>query len=360
MLSLSSHPPTFSALLVAGLALSLPAGLMAGADSPRTASGRPDLTGTYDAATLTPLTRPAGFGNNLYLSREEAEELAEKQRLHVEENAQASNPDREAPPDGGDGSPGPAGNVGGYNDFWIDQGTDVFTIDGKFRTSIIIDPENGQMPPMTPDGQKMMAKLISSFTRRNEGKAWWLDKDGPGPYDNMEQRDNAERCMLGFSGAAPSIPSFYNNYKTIVQTDDYVLILIEMVHDARIVRMNSEHLPAEITNWLGDSIGWWEGDTLVVDTTNFSSKAGGFLGGADKHVVERFSRLDDGNVLYNFTMEDDSTWTAPWTGEYVWRSSEQKLYEYACHEGNYALGNIMRGARLLEEQTLEAEQGGGD
>ena len=239
--------------------------------------------------------------------------------------------------------------------------SDAFEVDGKFRTSVIIDPKNGQFPPMTSAGQKQMAKLISSFSRRNDGTAYWLDQDGPGPYDNMETRDNAERCLLGFSGAAPSIPSLYNNYERIVQSDDYVMILIEMVHDARIVRMNSEHPGPKVTKWLGDSIGWWEDDTLVVDTTNFNGKGSGFLGGSQKtHVVERFTKLADGNVLYNFTMEDDSMWKAPWTGEYLWRTSDQKVYEYACHEGNYSFGNIMRGARILEQDALAAKQSEGD
>ena len=135
-----------------------------------------------------------------------------------------------------------------------------------------------------------------------------------------------------------------------MQTDDHVMILLEMVHDARIVRMNSQHPPAEVRKWLGDSIGWWEGDTLVVDTTNFRPEAAPGRGGSENaHVIERFTRMADGNVLYNFTVEDPTTWTASWTGEYVWRASDDRVFEYACHEGNYALGNIMRGARLLEK-----------
>ena len=361
MLSPTSRCGTLTPVLIVALCLSLPAALAAESDVPRTASGHPDLTGNYDSATLTPLTRPAEFGDNLYLSKEEADKLAEAERLRTEESSSASDPDREAPPEGGDGSPGPSGNVGGYNSFWIDRGTDAFEVDGKFRTSVIIDPKNGQFPPMTPDGQKQMAKLFASFGRQNDGTAFWLDQDGPGPYDNMETRNNAERCLLGFSGAAPSIPSLYNNFKRIVQTNDHVMILIEMVHDARIVRMNSEHPDPVVKKWLGDSIGWWEGDTLVVDTTNFNGKGSGFLGGSQStHVIERFTKLDDGNVLYNFTMEDDSMWTTPWTGEYVWQASDQKVYEYACHEGNYSFGNIMRGARILEQDALAEKQSAGD
>lgn len=321
----------------------------------RTASGKPDLSGTYDGATLTPLTRPKEFGDNLYLTKEQANELAAAEQQRIAESSSSSDPNRDAPPAGGDGSPGAAGNVGGYNSFWIDRGTDAFAVDGKFRTSVIIEPKNGQFPKMTPVGQKRRAELFAGFGRKNEGKAWWLEHEGPGPYDNMEQRNTAERCLLGFSGVAPSIPSLYNNFKRIVQTDNYVMILIEMVHDARVVRMNSTHPSADIRTWLGDSIGWWEGDTLVIDTTNFSEKTAGFLiGSAQTHVVERLTPLDDGNLLYSFTIDDPSQWTAPWTGEYVWRASADRVYEYACHEGNYALGNIMRGARLLERDVLEA------
>ncbi len=367
MLSTRTLNKVLTATLISGLAPFLPAAAMAEDGVPRTASGRPDLSGTYDAATLTPLVRPKAYGDNLYLTKEQADKIAEEARLRMEKSLAASNPDREAPPEGGDGSPGPGGNVGGYNNFWIDRGTEAFDVGGKFRTSIIIDPKNGQVPPMTAAGRASEAEKAADlgFVRGNDGTAWWLEKgDGSGPYDNVEQRNLAERCMLGFSGATPTFPSVYNNFKRIVQTEDHVMILIEMVHDARIVRMKSEghpvaHLPASETTWLGDSIGWWEGDTLVVDSTNFNPAASNLAatkgGSGDLHVVERFTRLEDGNVLYNFTMEDDTVWETPWTGEYVWRASDQKVYEYACHEGNYSLGNIMRGARLLEQEALAAK-----
>ena len=362
----------YAAILATGLTLLFTATVAAEEGLRRTASGRPDLSGTYDGATLTPLVRPAQFGDTTYLTREEADKLAEEEWLNVEKNSQSSDPDRLAPPEGGDGSPGAGGNVGGYNRFWIDPGTKAFSVDAKFPTSIIIDPHNGQFPPMTPEGQKALAALLGRhpiIAHGNDGTAWWIDKEGPGPYDNMEQLHISERCILGFSGAAPPIPGMYNNFKRIVQTDDYVMILIEMVHDARIVRMNSEHLGPQIKHWLGDSVGWWESDTLVVDTTNYSPKgmelrapSGGLIGnivGASTHVVERFSRLDNGDLLYNFTVEDDTMWEAPWTSEYVWRASDEKVYEYACHEGNYAIGNIMRGARLLEKEALKAKKSGG-
>ena len=355
MFTSRSNTKNTPALIVFGLAFSLLATLAQG-EIARTASGHPDLSGNYDAATLTPLTRPEAYGDKLYLTQEEASAIAEAEQLRNHERNLPSDPNREAPPQGGDGSPGAAGNVGGYNNFWIDRGTAAFNVDGKFRTSILIDPKNGQMPARTEQAQAERDRRIAGFRRGNDGTAWWLEVDGPGPYDNMEQRGNAERCLLGFTGAVPTLPSLYNNFKRIVQTEDHVMILIEMVHDARIVRMNSEHQPSTVKKWLGDSIGWWEDDTLVVDTVNFNAQSRQRGSSENVRVIERFTPLENGDLLYRFTVEDDTVWTAPWTGEYVWRTSDQRVYEYACHEGNYALGNIMRGARLLERDAMAAKK----
>jgi len=319
----------------------------------RTANGHPDFSGSYDVATLTPLQRPQEFGDNLFLTREEAARIESEEAAVISSRSQNSEPDREAPPAGGDGSTGGAGNVGGYNTFWIDRGSDAFAVDGRFRTSILIDPPNGRLPPMTEEAARNAAAR-RALRRPNDGTPWWLELDGPGPYDGPESLGISERCILGFTGATPTFPSLYNNYKSIVQTEDHVMILIEMVHDARIVRMNSAHPPASVGKWLGDSIGRWEGDTLVVDTTNFLPQSRPGRGGSQNaHVVERFSRLPDGNLLYRFTVEDDTVWTAPWTGEYVWQASEGRVYEYACHEGNYSMGGTLRGARLLESEAME-------
>ena len=146
------------------------------------------------------------------------------------------------------------------------------------------------------------------------------------------------------------LPVLYNNLKRIVQTPSHIMILVEMVHDARIVRLNSEHVAPEIRKWMGDSIGWWEGNTLVVDTTNFNDTPGFTRATRDLHVVERFTPMDNGALLYQFTVEDPNTWTEPWGGEYPWPASKDVVYEYACHEANYAMGNILRGARLLETE----------
>ena len=349
-----------------------------GADIPRTASGRPDLSGSYDTATVTPLQRPRAFGDRLTLTAEEAAIVASDpdglastfnlapagsdERQAAREEAQRAgfetgDGNREAPPAGGDGSGGAAGNVGGYNTFWIDRGDAAFQINGEIRTSIITDPSNGRQPPRTEANRAAMAARGGSF-RPNSSTAWWLEDDlnATGPYDHPEQRPHAERCLMGFGSTAgpPMLSVLYNNMKRIVQTDDTVMILVEMVHDARIVRMNAEHNPPEIRSWLGDSVGHWEGDTLVVDTTNFTDNPS--LGGASRnlHVVERFSRLDADTLLYGFTVDDPTVWTAPWSGEYPWPASDNKVYEYACHEANYSFGGILRGARVLEQDARDA------
>ncbi|MDX1383048.1 MAG: hypothetical protein R3190_05345 [Thermoanaerobaculia bacterium] len=320
----------------------------------RTASGRPDLSGTYDGATMTPLNRPEELGDQQFMTREEAERrMRENAERRARANAQ-SDPERGAPVLGGGAvKTGGGGGTGGYNDFWLDRGDALFEVDGKFRTSIVYDPPDGRQPPMTPEGQARRDRNFTSFTYVNDGTPSWLDEDGPGPFDGPEELAWAERCILGFSAGPPSVPGAYNNYKTIVQNDDHVVILLEMVHDARIVRLGAgEHEPPEHRKWLGDSIGHWEGDTLVVETTNFREHTGLYGGDENLHLVERFSLLPSGDLLYNFTVDDPTAWTAPWSGEYVWRRSDQKLWEYACHEGNYAMGNALRGARMLEQEEL--------
>jgi hypothetical protein len=316
--------------------------------------------------------RDAKYGDKLFLTREEALAIEEQEREFLAKGAKQSDPNRTAPPAGGAPPVGldqsflefsGAGSVGGYNNFWIDRGSGAFEIDGTFRTSILVEPKNGQMSPLTPAGQKRLAGLMSQF-RRNDGTAYWLDQSGPGPYDNPEQRPHAERCLLGFGsvGGPPMLPVLYNNLKRIVQTPDAVMILVEMNHDVRVVRMNAEHEPPTTRRWLGDSVGRWEGDTLVIDTTNFNDNPGLFIASRDLHVVERFTRLDDKTLWYEFTIEDPSTWSQPMKGEYPWPASDDRVFEYACHEGNYALGNIMRGARLLEADALAKKEkaGSGD
>jgi hypothetical protein len=160
----------------------------------------------------------------------------------------------------------------------------------------------------------------------------------------------SDRCLASYKSAVPSLPSLYNNLQRIVQTEDHVMILNEMVHDARIARFDSEHDPADVRKWLGDSIASWDGDTLVIQTRNFRPQTGLYGGDENLFVEERFTRMDNGDLEYHFRVEDPTAWTAPWAGEYDWKLRDSKVYEYACHEGNYAMGNILRGARLLESE----------
>ena len=249
---------------------------------------------------------------------------------------------------------GGGGTVGGYNLIWINSGDRVLTVDGQMRTSIIVDPVDGHVPAMKPEARKRNASFQARQVSPDaaEGAA-----GGPsGQYDGPEARPLAERCILGFSSTSgpPTLPNyFYNNLKQIVQNRDTIMILNEMVHDVRFIRIGGKHPPAHIKKWLGDSIGRWEGDTLVVETTNFTDKTQFRGSGENLKVTERFTRLDDGNLLYRFTVEDPTTWDRAWTGEYTWNTSTEPIYEYACHEGNYALSGVLKGARLLESEAAK-------
>lgn len=337
--------------------------------APLAGLAKPDFSGTYDVSTLTPLQRPEEFGNNLELTPEQAEEIVARHQEMVAERDRNRGAAKAPPPIGGAppiGAPeelresSGAGNVGGYNNFWVDNGSDVFTVDGKFRTSIIVDPPNGRMPSLTPEA--MQAAMARRSSRRgNDGTAWWVSMPGPGPYDGPESLGISERCILGFTGNTPTFPSLYNNYKRIVQTGDHVMILMEMVHDARIVRMNDTHGSGDVRHWLGDSIGRWEGDTLVIETVNFHPQSNPGYGGSEHaRVTERFTKLPSGDLRYHFTVEDPTVWTAPWSGEYIWRRTDERVFEYACHEGNYSMTGILKGARLLEKEAGAAASDSSD
>src|SRR5581483_3671936 len=238
---------------------------------PRLADGHPDLQGTYDLATLTPVERPAGTTSPVYTDAE-AKKLEQQVAARKEYSSRAIKADRDAPPKGGDGSAGAAGNVGGYNSFWIDSGSEYSIVDGQKRTSIVIDPENGRVPPLTQEARQRATQFRNQAATSDQSAQ--EDDPGfekaPGAYDDPERRPLGERCLMGFGSTSgpPMLPTyFYNNLHQIVQTPDAVMILTEMVHDARVVRMNQPHVPANIRKWNGDSVGHWEGDTLVVDTT---------------------------------------------------------------------------------------------
>jgi hypothetical protein len=328
----------------------------------RTADGHPDLSGMYDVATMTPLQRPAEFGNRRALTKEEAAEMEQYEKQRQENSAAPSSPNREAPPAGGDTSPTHSylealfrfggGVVGGYNTFWISPGDSFAVVNGEKRTSIIIDPPDGHEPQMKAEARGRNAALrATGAVRPDAGES--ADTGPAGAFDGPELRPLSERCLLGFGSTSgpPSLPNYwYNNLKQVVQTEDSLMILNEMVHDARVIRIGGQHLPSSVRNWMGDSVGRWEGDVLVVDTTNFTDKTQFEGSGEYLHVVERFSRLPDGNLLYQFTVDDPTTWDRAWSGEYPWRATAEHLYEYACHEGNYALSNVLSGARQHEKE----------
>jgi hypothetical protein len=238
--------------------------------------------------------------------------------------------------------PPPKGSgVGGYNSFWGDAGERLAMIDGEYRTSWIVDPKDGQLP-YTEKGLALF-ESTREVTRNN--------MDGP------EVRPMAERCIIGFgsTGGPPMLNVMYNNNYQIVQGPDTVMILVEMNHDARIIRMNAEHRSKSVRPWLGDSIGWWEDDTLVVETTNFNPGeslrlyyGSSFYISEDATVTERLTRVSDHELLYEFTVDDPEIYTRPWRAEMVFNATEGPIYEYACHEGNYALPNILGGARQEE------------
>jgi len=314
---------------------------------------------------MTPLERWPGDPPSLTKERAAALEKAESERRNKANEPSA--PDRSAPPVGGDTSQPKSffevlekaggGAVGGYNNFWLNQGSAYIEVGGEIRTSILVDPPDGHVPPYTEAARKRIAAArataASTAAERQDGTA-----QPPGAHDNPEQRPLSERCLLGFGSTAgpPALPDyFYNDLHQIVQTPDHIMILTEMVHDARIVRMNAEHLPTAMRRWMGDSVGHWEADTLVIDTTNFTDKTR-FRGSTEKlHVVERLTRIDDKTLLYRFTIEDPDTWDRPWSGEYTWPATANPIYEYACHEANYALISVLSGARRHEAEQAAAQ-----
>jgi hypothetical protein len=335
---------------------------------PRTPDGKPDLQGNWTNETQTPLERMSQGGTTL---TEEQARAIEKRALDVEEyRDRPSDPNRPAPPKGGEAgrlaAPGEqsfieriseaaGGAVGGYNGFWLDPGLNVIRVDGVARSSIIIDPPNGRLPGLTDEGKKRLAEIGARSRKYGE-------------FDHPEMRPLSDRCLLSFGSNAgpPMLPNyFYNNNYTIVQTPDHIMIMAEMVHDVRIIRMNAKtHINPRNQTWLGDSIGRWEGDTLVVETTNIhpmqreqTSILWAYRGAsANLTVTERFTRTGPDTILYRFTMNDPSTFTAPFTGEVPFTKIDEMVYEYACHEGNYAMTNILQGERKKEAEQKTQKQ----
>jgi hypothetical protein len=277
----------------------------------------------WNYATITPLERPKELASKGVLTAEEAAKLETEtaQRARAAQNRE--------------GGPATAGaNVGAYNSFWLDGGTKIV---GTRQTSIITDPPDGRLPPLTPNGLRLAAARDEAATRN------W----GP------EDRDVVERCLMGFNAGPPMLPSPYNNVFQLFQTPDYVVIYNEMVHHARIVPLDRRP-HGTIRQWVGDSRGHWEGDTLVVETKNFTDKGNalyvlGYSGDENASVVERFSRVAADTLRYEFTVTDSTVWTKPFSGVVPMTKTQEKVYEYACHEGNYAMVDILSGARRNEK-----------
>lgn len=295
---------------------------------PRTPDGKPDLEGIWSNATMTPLERPANYANKPTLTEEEAKAYVKASEEYWKKyEGKADNPIADQFGSGG---------TGGYNSVYVDRGSNLAKVDGVYRTSLVIDPPTGKVPPITPEGRQRNMAMMRAFNR----------------YDSAKDRPLSERCIVGFGSTSgpPMLPVLYNNNYQIVQTPDRIVILVEMVHDARIVRMNAEHAPPSVRQWLGDSVGHWEGDTLVVDTTNFTDETRFHGSGEQLHVIERFTRTDANTVLYRATIEDPTTFASKWTLEYPFVAAPGPIYEYACHEGNYSLVDILGGARKAEAE----------
>jgi hypothetical protein len=306
---------------------------------PRTAWGDPDLQGVWDYWTFTPLERPKEYANKAELS--DAEYAALIKRV----SGQAAATDAFKPPPGRD--------PGGYSqEVWTDRARGT----ALRQTSLIVDPPDGRIPPMTPEALKKAAEHKAAG-----GHPVRIRTDGIGD-DHPEDRGLAERCLVGFSTGPPFQPGGYNNNVQIVQTRDYVMLLLEMNHDARIIPMDGRpHLPPHLKTWLGDSRGRWEGDTLVIESTNFTPKVASFsarvgaggneFGSAENlRLIERFTRIDAKTLQYEFTVNDPSTFTRPFTARFPMNLTNEMIFEYACHEGNYGLQNILRGGRVIDSE----------
>ncbi len=292
---------------------------------PRTVDGQPDLQGVWTNATITPLERPADLVGKTFFTKAEA--ATYEQKVVADANVDRRRSDIST-------------DVAlAYNEAWWDRGTKVVK---TLRTSLIVDPADGKLPALTADGERRAAALAEQARLH--------------PADGPESRRLTERCILWPTAGPPMLPSAYNNNYQIFQNREYVAIAIEMIHDVRIIPLDTfmnkrPHLPSNLQQWLGDARGHWEGNTLVVETTNFTDKTR-FRNTSDKlRLTERFTRTDPDTILYEFTVYDPATYTKPWTAQVTMSKSPSRVYEYACHEGNYGMVGILAGARAEEKAS---------
>ena len=316
-------------LVLPGAAQTKPGTAQTKEKPPRTAWGKPDLNGVWDFRTITPLERPGGAVNKEFLSEEEAAELEQKviernkylDERPVQKVTAGGNVDRQE-----DGSPG------FYNNFWLDAGTKTV---GSRRTSLIVDPPDGKLPAMTASGQQ-----------RGEARRAYLKEH---PADSYLDRSSSDRCIVGFNAGPPITPGGYNQNMQVFQTPDHVVLHTEMVHTVRVVHLDGRpRLPEAVRQWSGDSRGRWEGDTLVIETSNFKQERQWRGTSGNMKLIERLTRLDADTLEYKYTVIDPETWTSPWTAAIPMQRNSLPLYEYACHEGNYSMPNILSGHRADE------------
>lgn len=296
--------------------------------APRNEWGQPDLRGVWNFSSNTPLERPAKYAEQEYLTDDDVVRIREEALADI------------ASSDGNSSQ----GGVGGYNQFWIEG----LPIEENRRTSLIIDPPNGRMPARVPGAPVAFGGLGPDIEGEHPVRfaVGGIGKDGP------EDRGLSERCLLGFNSVPPFMPSMYNNNVQLFQNKDHFVIFNEMIHESRIVPIDGRpHLPEDVEQWTGSSRGYWDGDTLVVETTNFTDKTQSFRGtgiARNMHLIERFTRVSDDKVEYEFTVNDPQAFVAPVTVLVPMLKMEEEVYEYACHEGNYGMVNILRGQRVEE------------
>ena len=292
---------------------------------PRTPDGQPDLQGFWTNATFTPLERPNDVTKEFFTKEEAA---AFERRLAAEDAAQTE--------------PGTIADVHyDFTQFGLDTAQAPYA--SHLRTSLVVDPADGKLPPLTAEGQARAAQRAEQAKR-------------VGRWDSAQSNELDDRCMIFAGAGPPMLPQSYNSNYHIVQASGYVMILFEMAHDFRVIPLDGRpHLPSTVKQWIGDSRGHWEGDTLVVETTNFNGKNS--LRGSTEHMrlIERFTRVDADTIRYRFTVEDQSTWTRPWSAELLMRKTTGPLFEHACHEGNYGLYNTLAGARLEDKKKADEE-----
>jgi hypothetical protein len=293
----------------------------ASGNDPRTPDGKPDLQGIWTNATVTPMERPSDLQDKaVFASDAEAAAYATASTEKTKDEIRNT-------------------GVGAYNDGFFDFGAP--TVKTR-RTSFITDPPDGRVPPLTPAAQAAWDKERAIRNRRPEGP---------------EDRSTSERCLVFRTAVPPMTPWAYDSNYRIVQTKDEVAIYVEMVHDVRIIPLDGRpHLPSNVHLYLGDSVGHWEGNTLVVDTTNLSGKTGFYGADENLHVIERFSRMDGDTLLYQFTVDDPTAFTKPWKGELTMSAAAGPIFEYACNEGNYALQGILAGARKDDAAEAAAKK----